>query len=237
LTFPEEIQGQAQEERKSWAMATTEAHPKTSLAAQHHTAAAMQTLGISTMERLLGFNQQVIDQALAVVGEHAAPGARHSAPPFAGPVGVHLRHVVEHYEALVNGLTLGVVDYDGRPRDRQLESSPTLARDRLLGLRQVLGQWTPDVLDRPVQVLGQGGITGDFDFRVASSVGRELVFLASHAVHHFALLAERLQRHGVPVPAHFGKAPGTVANEIATRRAAAPSDNQELSCLSLPLSA
>ncbi len=197
----------------------------------------MQTLENSTMERLLGFNQQVLDQALSVVGGHAMQGAPHSAPAFAGPVGAHLRHVVEHYEALVNGLTLGVVDYDGRPRDRQLETHPTLARDRLLGLRQVLGQWTPDMLDRPVQVLGQGGITGDFDFCVTSSVGRELAFLASHAVHHFALLAEHLQRHGVPVPAHFGKAPATVANEIATHRAAAQSDNQELSCPSLSLSA
>ncbi len=183
--------------------------------------------------RLLDFNQQMLDQALAVVSQHEVPNA----PSFAGPVGAHLRHVVEHYEALIDGLRLGVVDYDGRPRDRQLETSPTLARDRLLGLRQVLGQWTPEMLDRPVQVLGQGGITGDFDFCVASSVGRELAFLASHAVHHFALLVEHLRRHGVPVPAHFGKAPGTVANEIATRRAAAPSDNQELSCLSLSLSA
>lgn len=189
------------------------------------------------MERLLGFNQHVLDQALAVVREHAQPGARHSAPTFAGPVGAHLRHVVEHYEALAQGLTHGVVDYDGRPRDRQLETCPTLARARLLGLRQVLGQWTPDMLHRPVQVLGRGGITGDFDFCVTSSVGRELAFLASHAVHHFALLAEHLHRHGVPVPAHFGKAPGTVANEIATRRAAAPSDNQERSCPSLSLSA
>jgi hypothetical protein len=237
LTCPDEIEGQPQDWRKSWAISTTQGLPNPSFAAQHNTAAAMQTLGNSTMERLLGFNQQVIDQALAVVGEHAAPGARHTAPPYAGPVGAHLRHVVEHYEALVNGLTLGVVDYDGRPRDCQLESSPTLARARLLGLRQVLGQWTPDMLDRAVQVLGLCGVAGDFDFRVASSVGRELVFLAGHAVHHFALLAAHMQRHGVPVPAHFGKAPGTVANEMATRRAAAPSDHQELSCLSLSLSA
>jgi hypothetical protein len=218
-------------------MATTEVHPKNSFAAQHHAAAAMQTLENSTMERLLGFNQQVLDQALSVMGGHTVPGALQSAPSFAGPVGAHLRHVIEHYQALADGLTLGVVDYDGRPRDRQLETNATLARDRLLGLRQALGQWTPDMLDRPVQVLGQGGITGDFDFCVASSVGRELAFLASHAVHHFALLAEHLQRHGVPVPAHFGKAPGTVANELATHRAADQSDNQELSCLSLSLSA
>ena len=193
----------------------------------------MPTIGQTTTERLLGFNQRMLDQALEVVGEHAAP----SAPSFAGPVGAHLRHVIEHYEALVHGLHSGVVDYDRRPRDRQLEASPALARDRLTGLRRMLGVWTPDMLDRPVQVLGQGGTAGEFDFSVASSVGRELAFLASHAVHHFALLAAHLQRHGVPMPAHFGKAPGTVANEIATRRAAAQQDNQEFSCRSTTLSA
>ena len=197
----------------------------------------MHTLANSTMERLLSFNQQVIDQALAVVSGHEVSGSSTGSPSFSGPVGAHLRHVIEHYEALIHGLPLGVVDYDGRPRDRQLEASAALARDRLQSLRQMLGQWTPDMLDRPVQVLGQGGVAGDFDFRVTSSVGRELVFLASHAVHHFALLSAHLQRHGISVPTHFGKAPGTVANEIATRRATAPSDNQELSCLSLSLSA
>jgi hypothetical protein len=168
-----------------------------------------------TLQRLLGHNQQMIDQALAVVGEHLAS----TAPPFSGPVGAHLRHVVEHYEALVHGLRIGVVDYDGRARDRLLEASPTSARDRLTALRHQLGQWTPETLDRPVRVLGLGGITGDFSFSVASSVGRELAFLAGHAVHHFALLAAHLQRHGITMPAHFGKAPGTVANEIATRPA------------------
>jgi hypothetical protein len=177
----------------------------------------MLTTERDTMQRLLGHNQQMIDQALSVVGEHLAS----TAPPFAGPVGAHLRHVVEHYEALVHGLRIGVVDYDGRARDRLLEASPTLARDRLAALRHQLGQWTPETLDRPVQVLGLGGITGEFNFSVASSVGRELAFLAGHAVHHFALLATHLHRHGVATPAHFGKAPGTVANEIASRPAVA----------------
>jgi hypothetical protein len=190
-----------------------------------------------TAQLLLGFNQQMLDQALAVVGGYALLSAPPTAPQFAGPVGAHLRHVIEHYEALVHGLHIGVVDYDGRPRDRQLEAHPALARDRLLELRRTLGQCTPEMLERPVQVLGQGGIVGDFDFCVTSTVGRELAFLANHAVHHFALLATHLQRHGVPMPAQFGKAPGTVANEIATRRAAVQPATQEFSCLSTNLSA
>jgi hypothetical protein len=179
----------------------------------------------TTMQRLLGFNQQVLDQALAVVGEHlvtsATPSMAPTAPPFAGPVGAHVRHVIEHYEALLQGLRIGAVDYDSRPRDSQLETSPHLARRRLLALHQQLGQLKPGLLNQAVQVLGQGGTVGDFCFSVTSSLERELVFLASHAVHHFALLAAHLHRHGVAVPAHFGKAPGTVAHEMAARALAA----------------
>jgi hypothetical protein len=180
------------------------------------------------MQRLLGFNQQVLDQALAVVGEHlvssAKPCTAPTPPPFAGPVGAHVRHVIEHYEALLQGLRTGAVDYDSRPRDSQLETSPHLAQRRLLALHQELGQMKPGVLNQAVQVLGQGGTVGSFNFSVASTLGRELVFLASHAVHHFALLATHLHRHGVAVPAHFGKAPGTVAHEMATRALAVQVD-------------
>jgi hypothetical protein len=189
-----------------------------------------------TAQRLLGFNQQLLEQALAVVDAHATPAA----PPFAGPVGAHLRHVIEHCEALVQGLSVGVVDYDARPRDRQLEASPLLAMNRLVQVRERLGRWTPEMLNLPVQVLGQGGTVGDFHFSVASTAGRELAFLASHTVHHFALLAAHLQRHGVPLPAHFGKAPGTVANEFATCQATLEPTLehfiQETPCLQPPLS-
>jgi hypothetical protein len=184
----------------------------------------------TTMQRLLGFNQQVLDQALAVVGEHlassATPSTEPTSPPFAGPVGAHVRHVIEHYEALLQGLRTGAVDYDSRPRDTQLETSPHLARRRLLALHQQLVHLTPGLLNQAVQVLGQGGTVGDFSFSVASSLGRELAFLASHAVHHFALLAPHLHRHGVAVPAYFGRAPGTVAHEIATRALAALVETQ-----------
>jgi len=176
--------------------------------------------------RLLAFNLQVIDQALAVLAEHARP----KAPPLAGPTGAHLRHVIEHYEALLQGAPRGVVDYDARPRDRQLEASAELARTRLLGVAQVLGRWPPAALSQPVQVHGQGGTAGDFEFSVASSFARELAFVASHAVHHFALMAPHLQAQGLAMPEHFGKAPGTVANEAPAHRSNTQPHTQESTC-------
>ena len=38
-----------------------------------------------------------------------------------GVTGPHRRHLIEHYEALLRPAHSGVVDYDTRPRDRELE--------------------------------------------------------------------------------------------------------------------
>jgi hypothetical protein len=184
-------------------------------------------------DRLLAFNQQLIDQALALVAAHGAGSPR----CYAGPAGAHLRHVIEHYEALVFPAAPGVADYDNRPRDRELETSPTLARTRLRALRDQLGTWAPQVLDTAVQVRGQGGMAGGFHFIVASCIGRELAFLASHTVHHFALLAPYCRQHAIPTPADFGQAPSTVAHANAARTSPAPPTFQESSCPTPSLSA
>ena len=160
-------------------------------------------------QRLLQFSSDVLTQALALVASHEHPGA----PDYAAPVGAHLRHVIEHYEALLFPAEPGNADYDRRPRDRELERQPTLARTRLIALQARLLQWTDAHLDSQLRVRGLGGLAGDFEFAVQSSGGRELVFVASHAVHHFALLQPHCRQHGIAISAQFGRAPATVAHE------------------------
>lgn len=176
-------------------------------------------------EPLLRFNRQVIDQALDLVAAHRVPGA----PDYAYPVGAHLRHVIEHFEALLFPAVPGVVDYDARARDAELERSPLIAERRLERLREALSHGGGASLTTAVQVHGQAGLGGEFHFSVPSTLGRELVFVASHAIHHFALLQAHCKQHGVPTGETFGKAPGTVAHERAQRPdpAAAPSSHPQ----------
>jgi hypothetical protein len=162
--------------------------------------------------RLLRFNVQLLDLALSLVAAHQQPGA----PPFAAPVGAHLRHVIEHYEALLMPRQPGIADYDGRRRDREVERSPQVARARLQALKQCLQLWRHTGLAEPVQVHGLGGLAGEFGFDVPSTLGRELAFVASHAVHHFALLRAHCLEHGIAVAANFGKAAATAAHERAS---------------------
>lgn len=180
----------------------------------------------SEAEQLLNFNIQVLDQALALVAAHQAP----SAPSYANPVGAHLRHVIEHYWALLRPASAGVVDYDARARDRELEQSPVLARAQLLAIQRELARWSHATLDAPVRVRGQAGLAGDIGFSAQSSIGRELVFIASHAIHHFAVLHQHCKVHGLVLDADFGKAPATVAHERTARRDLVTRSTKDLPC-------
>jgi hypothetical protein len=163
-------------------------------------------------KRLLRFSAAVLEQAFALVAAHRHAGA----PAYANPIGAHLRHVIEHYEALLQPQESGVADYDRRPRDLELQTNPCVAQARLHSLLRRFDDWSGTSLEASVQVRGRGGLAGDFGFGVSSSVGRELVFLASHAIHHYALLKPHCVQQGIPVSAEFGRAPSTVAHDSAS---------------------
>lgn len=161
-------------------------------------------------ETLLQFNRELLAQALGLVLAHEGPDA----PRFADHAGPHLRHVIEHYETMLLRPLGEPLTYDRRARDRELERCPLRARARLLGLQQRLHSWTGATLATPVRVINRIGGLGEFELATQSTLGRELVYLASHAVHHFALLSAYCQQHGFAVGRHFGKAPSTVAHEL-----------------------
>lgn len=137
------------------------------------------------------------------------------APPGHSTVGAQYRHVLDHYRCFLDGLTEGVVDYDARRRD------PDTERDRA-----VAGRATEEVLDR-LRLLGRTHL--GLPLRVAqsatdrdagedpqgSSLGRELLFLVSHTVHHYAIIKLLLEERGVSCDQAFGMAPSTLLYQRA----------------------
>ena len=66
-----------------------------------------------------------------------------------------------------------------------------------------------DLLELPIQIrLESGG--AEAEQWSHSTVRRELQFLLSHTVHHFALIAVLLERFSIAVPDDFGIAPSTL---------------------------
>lgn len=132
---------------------------------------------------------------------------------FDDQIGPHLRHIIEHYEALLAGIDRGVVDYDNRSRDRSVERDPAIARGRCERLIEGLSARLDRAWPETVAVAFDGGVAGDDRFVSGSTPLRELLFVAGHAVHHYALLRLVLKPRGLTLPENIGKAAATIRYE------------------------
>lgn len=137
--------------------------------------------------------------------------SRPAHPASPASAGAHLRHVLDHYQAFLSGWGQGWIDYDARERDPRIESDREAATLALARVSRALGDLSPEILHRPVQVRLDTDPTGsEAPTWCASSVDRELAFLVSHTVHHFALMAVAVRLHGVDPGPEFGFAPSTL---------------------------
>ena len=132
---------------------------------------------------------------------------------FRGGVGSQFRHCIDFYECLLHGLDNGdLVDYAARSRERELETRRTAAAERLEQLAKRLAALDADSLSRPLKVRSEQLVPGIPEWS-GSTLHRELQFLVSHTVHHYALIVALLGRLGYEIEskhADFGVAPSTL---------------------------
>ncbi len=131
-------------------------------------------------------------------------------PHFSSSAGAHFRHILDHYLALKN-MTDGVVDYNVRHRYCQIET------DRLAAIQasQELMQWLQGLplgqMKQPVTVISEISVSEAKSCASPSSFGRELIFVSSHAVHHFAILKIIASLQGAILESNLGLAPATAS--------------------------
>jgi len=170
---------------------------------------------------LIEQNTGSLRQAIALI-ENIDDETYITSPPSLAPhrVGGHLRHILEFYECFLDGIETSHIDYDARKRDEAIETSreTALARTRSVIRRletavQLRGDWIVwvKVEDAPASRLDDAFMT--------SSIGREIQALASHTVHHFALIAMTLQALGYRLDRNFGMAPSTLRYQAAKKAA------------------
>lgn len=132
------------------------------------------------------------------------------------PIGAQLRHVVEHYQSFAAGLPTRSIDYDARPRDTRIETSRLHAAEAVRDLIAQLAAAATVPATTSLQVTMECSVDAAAPAHATSSVGRELQFLVSHTVHHFALIRLLLASDGVTLDPDFGVAPSTLRHARAT---------------------
>lgn len=173
-------------------------------------------MSTSSLSPLIDENVQTLAQLGQLLG-------RVSAHDYQRPLGAkgtqslgkHIRHILEHYQTLLDACatapTKAVLDYEERLREAALETRPGYAGERVEALQaelEALADRPHDAaltLSYPVEVDG-----ADDSLALPTSLGRELAFLTSHSIHHMALLGLLCEQLGITLPEHFGVHPSTL---------------------------
>lgn len=157
---------------------------------------------------ILAANLHLLDQGFELIGR--LPDAAFAGSAEARPVGPHFRHVLEHYSCFLAGLPARRIDYDARAREEAIETLRESARERIRELVGGLARLVPSILDEATEARLECGLGGEAEQWSVSTVRRELHFLLSHTIHHYALIGLLLERRGIDPGADFGVAPSTL---------------------------
>ena len=128
---------------------------------------------------------------------------------FGGAIGGHFRHCLEICDCFLDGIEAGKVDYDRRARNFRLETDRRYAIERFSETVEKIKNLSVKSAPKTLFVKPED-TPAEADFWCESSIERELEFLTSHTIHHYALIAFKLQAMNCNVPPEFGVAPSTL---------------------------
>jgi hypothetical protein len=131
-------------------------------------------------------------------------------------IGKHIRHVIEFYLCLKNSLEIGIIDYDGRPRDLELETDK---RYTLTIIQNYLDYFENHDLNysslhlkyNPSTEEEKGLILPTYYFR-------ELAYNIEHSIHHMAIIKIAIQHEfpHIELEENFGLAYSTIKHQVQT---------------------
>lgn len=118
-------------------------------------------------------------------------------------IGEHSRHIIEMFQCLENQYQNGVVDYDKRARNYQIQTDTEFAS---IAIKTILSE-----LDKPNKELVLEQCVDNEKLLIQSNYHRELLYNLEHCIHHQALIKVALLHYGITcVDKDFGVARSTI---------------------------
>ncbi len=128
---------------------------------------------------------------------------------FNASIGGHYRHCLDHFRSLLESATAGELNYDHRERGTLVESDRFAALNATRELRTAYQQLSVGRLSRELLVTCKTSYATSSSQTAPSSIGREIMYVVAHAVHHYALIGIMGGMLGFKLPRGFGVAPST----------------------------
>jgi hypothetical protein len=125
---------------------------------------------------------------------------------FNASIGQHVRHIIELFLCLEKGYESGVVNYEKRKRDYQIETNKDLANQLLKDIYHRLEKPNTDLVMEAEDYENTAGIVA-----IPSNYYREIAYNLEHTIHHMALIRVGVNEVStIELPQEFGVAYSTI---------------------------
>lgn len=123
-------------------------------------------------------------------------------------IGQHLRHTLEFFICFERGYQQGIVNYDKRAHDKQIE------RDKYIALATIdrIEEFVKSFEEKELKLEVGYDLSQDEFVTINTTATRELVYNIEHAVHHMAIIKIGIREVAsyVNLPKDFGVAASTI---------------------------
>lgn len=124
-------------------------------------------------------------------------------------IGQHVRHILEFYQSVLNGLDTKSINYDNRKRNLLIETDKDFAIQIIDSINSNLYL---DILDEPFVLEGNFCAEEGKQIQIQTTLYRELAYCLEHSIHHQALIkVVLLELNSLSlIDETFGLAPATI---------------------------
>ena len=133
--------------------------------------------------------------------------ANNSTPPYYSSIGIHMRHILDVFNCIFQGIETKKIDLTARERNPLAETKVAVGLDYFDQIISQLNEVRMEDLDRIIEVkddLGLGMVTANY------TLAAVMIQAHSHAIHHFASIGFIISQMGIDLPdGDFGYNPTT----------------------------
>jgi hypothetical protein len=125
---------------------------------------------------------------------------------FNASIGQHVRHIIELFLCLEKGYESGIVNYEKRKRDYQIETNKELAIQLLKEIYHRLERPNIDLVMEAEDYEDKAEVVS-----IPSNYYREIAYNLEHTIHHMALIRVGINEvSSIKLPQEFGVAYSTI---------------------------
>ena len=125
---------------------------------------------------------------------------------FNASIGQHVRHIIELFLCLEKGYESGVVNYEKRKRDYEVETNKDFAIQLLKDIYHRLERPNSDLVMETEDYENTGAVVA-----IPSNYYREIAYNLEHTIHHMALIRVGVNEvSAIELPQEFGVAYSTI---------------------------